>query len=394
MRSYKASHPWIKFSHSEVSRDPTIWLLLGKCTSVCEHIAGVPLQPAVEEELRAVYLAKGIHGTTAIEGNTLSEDDVRAMLAGRLDVPRSREYLKREARNILTVCNLITRRQELGDPYPFTPETIKLFNRHVLDGLDFPDEVQPGKVRRHSVGVARYRGAPWKDCEYLLAKLCDWLNGPSFRSNDEELRVPLAILRAVIAHVYIAWIHPFGDGNGRTARLVEFMILLGSGVPSPVGHLLSNHYNLTRSKYIQQLVIATQKKGDLVEFVTYAVQGLLDGLRGQWGMIRESHLRILWQHLVTEAFSDRKSVTTGRRRDVLMALSHMDEPVPIANIPVSTSELRKHYANRTDQTLRRDIRALEAAGFVKISGGKVAARIELIEAFLPPSGIAPDSISS
>ena len=99
--SYEASRPWIKFSHSEVSRDPAIWLLLGKCTSICEHIAGVPLQPAVQEELHELYLAKGIHGTTAIEGNTLSEEDVRAMLAGHLHVPRSREYLKREAQNIL-----------------------------------------------------------------------------------------------------------------------------------------------------------------------------------------------------------------------------------------------------------------------------------------------------
>lgn len=95
-----------------------------------------------------------------------------------------------------------------------------------------------------------------------------------------------------------------------------------------------------------------------------------------------------------ETFGDRKSVTSERRRDTLMALARMDEPVSIAEIPVSTPELRKHYANRTDQTLRRDIRALEASGFVKISGGKVAARIELIEAFLPPSGITPDSIFS
>lgn len=55
-----------------------------------------------------------------------------------------------------------------------------------------------------------------------------------------------AIFKAVVAHLYLAWIHPVGDGNGRTARLVEFQILLSSGVPSPAAHLLSNHYNQTR----------------------------------------------------------------------------------------------------------------------------------------------------
>ena len=45
------------------------------------------------------------------------------------------------------------------------------------------------------------------------------------------------ILKATLAHLYIAWIHPFGDGNGRTARLVEFMLLSRAGVPSPSAHL-------------------------------------------------------------------------------------------------------------------------------------------------------------
>jgi len=41
-------------------------------------------------------------------------------------------------------------------------------------------------------------------------------------------------------------IHPFGDSNGRTARLIEFYILLRAGLPDMVSHILSNHYNDTR----------------------------------------------------------------------------------------------------------------------------------------------------
>ncbi len=49
---------------------------------------------------------------------------------------------------------------------------------------------------------------------------------PGF-ADDRNNRVAAAILRAVLAHLYIAWIHPFGDGNGRTARLAKKLVKRG-----------------------------------------------------------------------------------------------------------------------------------------------------------------------
>ena len=95
---------------------------------------------------------------------------------------------------------------------------------------------------------------PAGDCEFLVERLCEWLNGDDFARCDDRRETFLrAFLRAVLAHVYIAWIHPFGDGNGRTARLVEFAILTAAGVPAISAHLLSNHYNATRDAYYRQL---------------------------------------------------------------------------------------------------------------------------------------------
>ncbi len=55
---------------------------------------------------------------------------------------------------------------------------------------------------------------------------------PDFAAKaDHELIY--AIIKAVLAHVYIAWIHPFGNGNGRTARLIEFHLLMSGGMPPP-----------------------------------------------------------------------------------------------------------------------------------------------------------------
>ena len=113
-------------------------------------------------------------------------------------------------------------------------------NEAVLRGLEVGDHVAPGRIRTANVSVGRYRCPDWQDAGYLLARLCETLDG--FDPPDGD-RHAFAILKAIFAHVYLAWIHPFGDGNGRTARLVELAVLLEAGLPLPACHLPSNHYN-------------------------------------------------------------------------------------------------------------------------------------------------------
>ena len=56
--------------------------------------------------------------------------------------------------------------------------------------------------------------------EYLLDRLVEWLNDPIFVNDDPEIQFALIVAKAFYAHLHVAWIHPFGDGDGRTARLV------------------------------------------------------------------------------------------------------------------------------------------------------------------------------
>jgi len=239
-RKFKDTHPWIRFA-LDMNRAPAaLWILLGECRSKCEHIAGVPLKPSVAENLHRLYLAKGVLATTAIEGNTLSEEEVLQHLDGKLKLPPSREYLAQEIDNILAECNRVLRSISEGEAPPLTLDRVRELNRTVLDGLSLESGVVPGEIRHHSVGVARYRGAPHEDCEFLLNRMCEWLESSDFEPPTKEDAIISAILKAIVSHIYLAWIHPFGDGNGRTARLIEFQILISSGVPAPAAHLLSN----------------------------------------------------------------------------------------------------------------------------------------------------------
>ncbi|MBQ7217222.1 MAG: Fic family protein [Synergistaceae bacterium] len=49
-------------------------------------------------------------------------------------------------------------------------------------------------------------------------------------------------MKTVVSHLYYVWIHPFGDSNGRGARVLEFRILMRAGVPLTTAHLLTSYY--------------------------------------------------------------------------------------------------------------------------------------------------------
>lgn len=384
MRTFEKTHPWLKFSADFRSAQPRFWMGLGECQSKCEHVAGVPLQPATAEELYKVYLVKGALATTAIEGNTLSEEQVRQHIEGKLELPKSREYLGQEIENIVTGCNFILKEVKAKKSLSMTTERIKELNRTVLDRLSLDDEVVPGEVRRGSVGVARYRGAPAEDCEYLLERLCVWLNSDDFRPASGN-EIAYAILKAVLSHLYLAWIHPFGDGNGRTARLLEFQILICSGVPAPAAHLLSNHYNQTRTEYYRQLDLASKTGGDIIPFVNYAIEGFLDGLRSQLRVIRDQQWSVAWENFVHEAFKEKNSPSDKRRRDLILDLSKQKDPVPLANLTQVSARIAAMYARKTGKTLSRDLSTLIRMKLLhKDEHGKYSARRELILAFLPP----------
>lgn len=383
MRTYEKTHPWIKYEGDFKKASPKLWLMLGACQSKCEHIAKVPLRPDTAKKLYQVYLAKGALATTAIEGNTLSEKEVLDHLDGKLKLPPSREYLTREIDNIVKGCNGILSSIVEGKPPLISLDRICELNRTVLDGLSLEENVIPGNMRAYSIVVGRYRGAPAEDCNYLIEKLVEWLNGPDFQT-DEDLTIVYAILKAVLAHIYIAWIHPFGDGNGRTARLLEFQILLSAGVPTASAHLLSNHYNLTRTEYYRQLDYASKSGGDIVPFVVYAVQGFLDGLRQQLDTVWKQQWDVTWRNYVHEFFRDKTSPTQVRRRHLVLDLSLQAEPVLASKIPEISARMAQAYARRTYKTLVRDLNAMKDAELLTLNKKGYRARKEIILAFLPP----------
>ena len=387
-RRYERSHPWLSFTVDLRAARPALWMLLGEARSKCDHLAGVALRPAAAERLHRVYLAKGALATTAIEGNTLSEEQVQARLEGTLQLPRSKEYLGQEIDNIVAAVNLIATKVMSGAARRLTPEEIREFNRLVLKDLQPGEGVVPGQTRSHSVGVGTYLGPPAEDCEYLLQRLCDWLNGQDFEASAEIGPVAIAILKAILAHLYLAWIHPFGDGNGRAARLVEFEILVEAGVPTPAAHLLSNHYNETRTEYYRQLDRASRSGGDVLPFIEYAVQGFVDQLRDQIQFVRGEQLDVAWRNYVFEQFREHRSPADHRKRRLVLELSRSSKPVPRSSVASLTPGLAAEYSRKTSKTLLRDLNDLVRRNLVREEPSGYRAATEAILAFIPQSASA------
>lgn len=383
MRTFEKTHPWIRFRINLAEVGPEFWLCLGEAASKCEHLSRVPLQPETARKLHQLYLAKGAAATTAIEGNTLTETEVLQAVEGRLQVPPSKEYLRQEVENIIEACNAIGDQVEAGKLPPLEADLIKAYNRGVLHALPPGEDVVPGEYRLHSVLVGTvYRGAPAEDCAYLVDRLCAWLAGPDFAAKP-HLELVYTIIKAVLAHVYLAWIHPFGDGNGRTARLVEFHLLLSAGVPLPAAHLLSNHYNETRAEYYRQLDYASKSGGDLLPFLRYAVRGLVDGLRKQLEFVWSQQWDITWRNYVHDIFQSRTGPSDTRQRHLILDLGKRADWVSIAELTELTPRLAKAYAGKTSKTVQRDLTALVEYGLIDRENKRVRARRELIFAFLP-----------
>ena len=381
-RAYETTHPWLNFTLDLRRIQPALWMLLGEAASKCEHIAGVPLPPGLQDHLHRVYLAKGVLATTAIEGNTLTEAQVLAHLDGKLTLPKSQQYLKQEITNIVDACNDLADRILRGE-IELTVEHILSFIRRVLAGVQLEDpDIIPGEIRRRAVGVGRSPGPAAEDCAFLLSRLCQELaeNGKHLPDGSP---IAWALVRAIFAHVYLVWIHPFYDGNGRTARLMELQILIAAGVPTPAAHLLSNHYNETRLEYYRQLDAASKSGGDLTPFIGYAVQGFVDGLKSQLSNIREHQLAVSWRDFVNLRFHGKTRSTDQRQRQIALDLSLNAEAVPIDSLAMLTPQLAKTYAQRGAKTLARDVAALIEAGVIERTERGVRARRELILAFLP-----------
>ncbi len=347
--------------------------LLGQCKAYVEAMIKTPILPKHHEQLLGVALIKGAQATTAIEGNTLSEKEIEDIVEGK-KLPPSKEYQQIEVKNILEAFNELLQnvvgKNQVG---VITPEYVKHLHLLVGKGLGEHLDAIPGRFRRDRRIVNRYRCPAPEDVEILIDRLCEWIKTEFHFDRGQSFED--VVIQAIVTHVYLEWIHPFGDGNGRTGRLIEFYILLRGGLPDIASHILSNHYNLTRSDYYRQLENAG-RNADLTEFIQYALLGFRDGLKQTLEIIQQSQKEITWQKYVYDVFAAKpmkRKDTFKRQRDLMLQLP-IEKIISLQDFAEERGKLVVKYGGFSLKTLKRDIEELKQMHLIdEIDGNYITA---------------------
>ncbi len=385
MQKILNKYPWISYKIDLSKMPHSFWFDLGQCVSKCEHIRQIPLLPEVGKRLHLIYLAKGVAATTAIEGNTLGEQKALEIIEGKAEIKDTEKYQKREIENILEACNSIAQGIGKGDSVDINEELLCNFNKIILSGgVSVTEGAVPGELRKHSIVVGNvYRGPDAQDVPFLLNKFCEWINNLGGELEEKNInKQSLAIIKAITAHLYLIWIHPFGDGNGRLARLIEFAILLQSGISSVAAHLLSNHYNSTRALYYKKLR-QIKIENSVSSFFEYAVKGFQDNLKEVINILINQIIHISWLQYVYEKF---RETPHKRRRDLLVEISKkyyekgevlsLDEIWKVAAPVYVTS-------GKTQKSFTRDFNALIKSDYIEKIDAKYKPKIGPILQRLP-----------
>lgn len=372
-------------THWEVT--PKARYELGQCDAIVQAIASAPLLPEYHRRLLLVSLTRGAQATTAIEGNTLSDEEIERMVEGKPLLP-SKQYQEQGVRNILSAFNTLLHEVAVeGRAERISADLLRRFHRMIGKDLGEHFDAIPGRFREDDRRVGPYRTPAHQDVPELVSQLCEWLPR-EFRYETGQTFAE-AVIQAIVTHVYIEWIHPFADGNGRTGRLVEFYLLLRAGNPDIASHILSNHYNETRTEYYRRIQEAHDNR-DLGAFIEYAVQGFRDGLLRTLQTLQANQFEITWIKLIYDRFAKKaytkKSVFVRQRR-LALALPR-GRVLTVKDVTELTPAIARDYATLSEKTVQRDLETLVMMGIARREEAGYAADADVLRQQVPVRRVA------
>ncbi len=210
--------------------------------------------------LRMANRIKTIHSSLAIEGNTLSEDEVRDIINGRQIVAPTRQI--QEVKNAIRVYDLYSQLN------PFSEKDLRKAHGIMMEAL--ADDA--GRYRSGGVGVFCETGPihtapPPQRVPVLMGDLFEWLK----KSKDHLL------IRSCVFHYEFEFIHPFSDGNGRTGRLWQSLIL---GRLNPLFEYIpvENMVYASQQEYYDAIAASTSE-GQSGPFIDFMLREILKTLQ-------------------------------------------------------------------------------------------------------------------
>ncbi|MFA6472011.1 MAG: Fic family protein [Candidatus Latescibacterota bacterium] len=325
--------------------------LLFKVEVLYQTIKDLPILPSLASHIDEEIIRRSIFGTAAIEGNTLTEEEVGRILSEE-DKKIVKKKSEKEIENLKIAYTAVDSFEEV-DHLPLSEELILSIHSTIMEGFTETGRKEGYRDKPVKVGDKEHGGtyrAPgsFKDMTLLMKEFISWIESEPLLKED-------SMLRAAMAHYHLALIHPFTDGNGRTARMLEALLLQTSGVRY-APKMLSNYYYQHVDDYYWVFSLSEKnREKDITPFIEFNLQAMVSSLE----MVKSRVLLFIRLIVLRDYFSSlrRNKNINQRQYDLLCIL--IENPVSII-IPdlYSSAPFAILYRGKSERSARRDLNNL------------------------------------
>ena len=247
---------------------PEITLLLKEIEGLKEKIKNLPLTPRVIKTLMETARLQSVHYSTQIEGNPLSQKEVESVIKN----DQTFQERQRDEREIRTYYSAIEW-MALNSKSPITEDFVKTLHS-LVEGEKTPISYRGGQnVIKDSInGTIVYMPPEAKDVPVLMKDFIEWI---------QKSTLPVPII-AAITHYQFVTIHPYYDGNGRTARLLTTAVLHKNGYDLKGIYSLEEYYAENLQAYYEAISIGNhhnyyfgRNEADITSWIEYFLEGML-----------------------------------------------------------------------------------------------------------------------
>jgi len=285
---YSIPHGWIQYDPVKITS------ALSEAKAAVLSLKTIPYQKRWVETLQQIELKREVAGTSRIEGAEFTERELDAALRETPEQLRTRS--QRQARAAVRAYRWIS---EIPVDRPVDEILIREIHRKIVTGAD-DDHCEPGELRGRdqnvTFGTPQHRGADGgEECQHSLSDLA--------RALQHEFREHDPLIQALAAHYHLAAMHPFLDGNGRTARALEALLLQRAGLRDSSFIAMSNYYYDEKSSYLAALADTRRGKHDLTPFLIFALKGVALQCQRLLSEIQHEISKELFRNLMYDLFN-------------------------------------------------------------------------------------------
>jgi len=356
MIKYKVPCDWIRYDFAKVANE----LMLAKATIL--SLTNIPYQRSWTEQLQVVQLKREVAGTSRIEGADFTDRELEAAMNESPEQLHTRS--QRQAAAAVKTYRWIA---GLPSDRLIDAALIKETHRYIVVDAD-DDHCPPGQLRGRDVnvtfGIPPHRGAEGgEECETAFNGLC--------RAAQQDFQRHDPLIQALALHYHFAAMHPFLDGNGRTARALEALMLQRVNLKDTLFIAMSNYYYEEKNSYLKALASVRAADHDLSDFLVFGLKGIAVQCNRLFDEIRKNVAKALFRNVMYDLFNRlrtrRKRVMTDRHIDILKRLLAVDK----LTLEELSEQTLVHYKplKNSGKALIRDINyllRLKAIGYNKL----------------------------